>query len=221
MRAATYHRSYWIDAGTAGDVLAALRRYVELRGWELVAEHADAGLRPQLQGPHAGTLFDLVEAGELDVVVLQDLDRLFRSSRDLALRVDAWRERGIHLVVTGGGDEGSQPIDTTLDWDAARFDAGIRLFRGFERLRHRRRTAEGTVRSAVHRAGTWGAAKTRPAVSDLEIKRLWETEGLSQNKVVARLKRAGAKCSKGWINKRIRELVGEGFLDPARRASHG
>jgi site-specific DNA recombinase len=138
MRAAIYARQS-IDAaeGIARQV-ERCRSLVAARGWEPGAEYLDNDTSAsKARGEGTGWARMLADAGQIDVVVAVNLDRLLRTQRDLVTLLDA----GIRVVTLEGEIDlttASGELQASVLTSMARFEA--------------RRKAERQVRANDHRA---------------------------------------------------------------------
>lgn len=115
MRAAAYTRvsSQEQTAGTSMDVQREqTTSYAALKGMELVGVYSDPGMSgsvPLAQRPSGAQLCELIEAGEIDCIILTKLDRGFRSTSDCLNMVELWEKRGVALHII---DLGGNSVDT-------------------------------------------------------------------------------------------------------------
>jgi site-specific DNA recombinase len=87
-RAALYARysSDLQDERSIGDQLALAREYAERQGWTVVREFSDAAISgaSRHNRPGLADLMAAAEAGTVDVVVTESLDRIARNLADMA-----------------------------------------------------------------------------------------------------------------------------------------
>ena len=113
MRVAVYARysSENQSQASIADQLEVCTRYVEKRGWSIVDTYADAALsgasrfRPQYQ-----RLFNDLDRGAFEVVVVEALDRLGRKLSDIAALHDHCAFAGIELHAVNVGEIGAMHI---------------------------------------------------------------------------------------------------------------
>jgi site-specific DNA recombinase len=149
LRAGVYGRlSETYDA--AESVPTQLERgtvHAERRGWAVVATFKDDGysaFKEVTRDGFAG-LITAIEAGQVDVVIVRDVDRLTRNLADWNAFEEACVRRGVLLSAYTGGD---------LDLSTAE---GA-YYGGMETLRARR---ESAVKSARVRGSSCGGTSTR------------------------------------------------------------
>lgn len=214
MRAALYASTSAADLGrsAAEDILPELRRYAAVQGWEVVAEHVDvcptgAGKRPGFE-----EIEKLADAGGVDVVVTDTLNRLFRDFGQFARLGPAWVGRGLALVCTQQGFDATTPVG----W--ARLMAGVTLIAEWQHSRYREQQRIGWLRARAAAEGDQGFARPAVAVNPLEVKTLYE-RGLSHSEIVAKVVKAGGRLSKGTLWREIERQRALGLLDEAARAA--
>ena len=116
MKAAGYIRVSTTDQieGTSLDTQERqIRAYAELKGIDLVAIYQDNGIsggKPIAKRPEGAKLAELIEAGEIDAVIITKLDRGFRNTVDCLQTIQVWRSRDISLHVV---DMGGNAVDTS------------------------------------------------------------------------------------------------------------
>jgi site-specific DNA recombinase len=89
-----------------------IRAYCALRGLELAVVLVDGGVsggKPLALRPEGSKLSAMIEAGEVQAVIMTKLDRGFRSASDCLVNVELWEKRGISLHIL---NLGGQTIDT-------------------------------------------------------------------------------------------------------------
>ena len=211
IRAALYHRTSAADAGSPpGEALEELRRYASRRAWCVVGEHVDHHPRHDGPRPELELLAGRVAAGEVDVVLVASLHRLFRDLRSFAATGRQWLSRGTTVVAI------AESLDGTAVDGGLLLRGALELMHALEHRRHSEATRVGTIlRGAEGRLG-W-----RIPVNKLEVKTLYEdgTNGryLSARKIVAEIKRAGGRMSEGTLRKVLREMREAGMLDEGKR----
>ncbi|MBT2226298.1 recombinase family protein [Nonomuraea sp. NEAU-A123] len=128
-RWALYARSGGAVRDQANGQLVALRAYAERHGVHVVAELVDLG-RSRRDRDRA---FELVEAGEVDRVVVVQLDRLGRLVEDVALWVDAFDGHAAALWILRGLVGNGEPAELTSPLNKAIFNIFNELARAEER----------------------------------------------------------------------------------------
>jgi site-specific DNA recombinase len=116
MRAAGYCRvssQDQIDGTSLKSQEDQIRGYCTIKGIELAAVLVDAavsGGKPLALRPEGSRLHEMLEAGEVQSVIITKLDRGFRSASDCLNNVEAWEKRkvSLHILNLGG-----QTIDTS------------------------------------------------------------------------------------------------------------
>ncbi len=79
--------------------LEKIRTYADFKDWELVAVETDGGQSAkELNRPALGRVLEMVEAGEVEAVIVYKLDRLTRSVADLDRLVALFDRRQVALV---------------------------------------------------------------------------------------------------------------------------
>lgn len=92
--------------------LEVVRAEVCRRGWNLVgtlADRAVSGATPPDQRPQLGPALKRLDAGRVDVLVVQRLDRITRSLADWALLVERSQKRGWAIVAVAEGIDLASP----------------------------------------------------------------------------------------------------------------
>jgi site-specific DNA recombinase len=137
LRAATYARlSETYDAAESVPTqLANAAKHAERRGWRVVARLKDDGYSAFKEITRDGfiQLIEAIERGDVDVVVIRDVDRLTRNLTDWNRFEKACVEHRVLLSVYTGGD-----LDVSTP-DGA-------YYGGMETLRARRESAVKSVR---------------------------------------------------------------------------
>lgn len=130
-----------------------IRGVAMMRGVEvtrLFREPGISGSVPLEDRPAGRELLSALRPG--DTLVVAKLDRAFRNAADALTRADAWRKKGIHLIVA---DMGSEPV--TGNGVAKMFFGLLALVAEFERDRILERTNEGR-RSKAEKGGHIGGS---------------------------------------------------------------
>jgi len=118
-----------------------LGRYVESRGWRLVAALADVGIGgDKTSRPGLDEAIRMARAREVDVVVVARFDRWSRVLRHLVLTLDELRTLGVQWVSL------AEPLDTTTPIGRFQF-ALLGALAEFERAVIRERIAAGMDRA--------------------------------------------------------------------------
>jgi DNA invertase Pin-like site-specific DNA recombinase len=136
-RVAAYCRISTLDQH-ADIQVEGIRRAARERGWNLVAEHVDAGVSGgRDRRPALDTLLEQVERHEVDVVVVARLDRLGRSLAHVLRLLDLFSKHGVQFVsLADAGLDGTTAVGRmTLQLCA--------VFAEFERSLLRERTLAG------------------------------------------------------------------------------
>jgi len=212
------------DGHSLGEQEARIRAYCGRRGWD-VAVLRDAGISaavPLAQRPAGAQL-----PGPATHVVAVRLDRLFRSTRDAVMTLDAWRGRvDLHLLEFGGGElDTSTPMGRMYFTLAAAF---AELERGLisERTKagHRGALREGRIpggrRPYGFRAGPGRAAVPVPEeVATVRLMLRWRDAGLPWGEIATELNERGTPTAGGrrgpgaWRGHVVRRIV-ERYADP-------
>lgn len=212
IRAVLYHRTSAADAAAPpGEALEELRRYASRRSWRVVGEHVDHHPRHDGPRPQLEHLAGRVAAGEVDVVLVESLHRLFRDLRTFAATGRDWLEHGTTLVAIAESLDGTSTAGKLLLRDA---------FELLHALEHRRHSEATRVGMLLSEAGS-GRLGWRIPVNKLEVKTLYE-EGhhgryLSARKIVVEIKRAGGRMSEGKLHRVLREMREAGMLEEEKR----
>lgn len=177
MRVVSYARVSTSDKGQRPELqLSEIRKYCDLRGWSTPKEIVDEGfsggtdVRPGLK-----RLMKMVREGEVDIVIVLKLDRLFRSLKHLVTTLDEFQERGIIFVAVRDNVDYSTPAGKLMTQILASMAE-------FEKSLLRERTLLG-----LEHARSKGIILGRPKERDDEaISRLWK-EGKSQRQIAKEL----------------------------------
>jgi DNA invertase Pin-like site-specific DNA recombinase len=94
------------NAVSQGAQWAACARYLEKQpGWVLVADRYDdcGGIGENLDRPALQRLLADVDTAQIDIVIVDDVDRLSRRALDLAAIGERFRATGVMLVAVAQG----------------------------------------------------------------------------------------------------------------------
>jgi len=156
----------------------AIRRAARERGWNLVAEHVDAGISGgRDRRPALDALLEQVEKHEVDVVVVARLDRLGRSLAHVLRLLDLFSRHGVQFVsLADAGLDGTTAVGRmTLQLCA--------VFAEFEKSLLRERTVAGLAAARAR-----GAVVGRPRRElDLRAAHVLLREGHSVRAVASML----------------------------------
>jgi DNA invertase Pin-like site-specific DNA recombinase len=134
--------------------LAAMREYVERRGWEVVLEVSEVGSGAKIR-PKREALLAAARRREIDVIVVAKLDRFGRSLADLVGTLEALTESGVGFVSV------ADSLDLTTA--SGRALAGmLSVFAAFERDLIVERVRGGLAHAKKHGTRS-GRAIGRPA----------------------------------------------------------
>lgn len=218
MRVAAYTRVSTEDQAREGISLEAqasrLRAYCVAKDWELAVLEADEGVSGKtLDRPGMGRILALVEAGEVQAVLIYKLDRLTRSVADLARLVELFDRRGVALVSL------QESLDATtatgrlmmnLLASVSQWEREVIGERTGEAMRHLRATGR------VYSRPVFGyAEKDGRLVADPEERktlahcRRWRDRGLSYHRIAARLNAEGVPAKRGgrWQANTVRRIL--------------
>lgn len=193
-----------------------IRAYATLKGLDLVDVLIDGGIsggKPLGDRPEGRKLADMVDAGEVQAVIITKLDRGFRSTVDCLQTVQAWEKGGIALHIC---DMGGSAVDTTSP--AGRFMLTVLVAAAeMERGRIRERCNEGrrARKSQGYRIGEipfgWDLGEGGRLVkvdSEQEIiqrVRSLKAKGWSFRQIAEDLNRDGLRTKKGaaWTHVQV------------------
>lgn len=177
MRVGLYARVSTHDQQTLGLQLAAMRSYVQDRGWSLVQQIQDVGSGAK-ERPRREVLLKAARRREIDVVIVWRLDRWGRSLADLVMTLQELSELGVGFVSL------TEALDLTTP--SGRAMAGLlAVFAEFEREILRER-----VKAGIAQARKEGRPHGRPRSASLQarqVRRLW-AQHLSKSEIARRLK---------------------------------
>ncbi len=136
-----------VEGTSLAGQLAACRAAAARHGWEVVAEHVDAGESgANADRPALAEVMDSVESGGVDVLVVYRLDRLARSTLHLLTLVQRLEAADVRLVST------SESIDTRTPTGRMTMTV-LGSVAELERETIRTRTREGVARRVAQ--GGW------------------------------------------------------------------
>ncbi len=117
LRAVLYARVSTVGHGQdAAPQLDALRQAAHARGWQVVAEHTDAGESgAKRDRPELARVMHLARSGAVDVVAVWRFDRFARSTSHLLAALDEFRRLGVDFVSL------REQIDTSTPMGKAMF----------------------------------------------------------------------------------------------------
>jgi site-specific DNA recombinase len=224
MKAAGYCRvssSEQVDGTSLRAQEDQIRSYAAMKGIDLVTVLVDAGVsggKPLAERPEGSRLTEMVEAGEIQGVVITKLDRGFRSTVDCLQMVQSWERRGIALHIV---DMGGNAVDTTSA--AGRFMLTVLVAAAeMERGRIRERCNEGRkIRKAQgYRVGElpFGYSLASDGKALVECKEEQEAialaldlraQGYSASGIASELNQRGVTTKKGstWTHKQVIRLL--------------
>lgn len=204
-----------------------VRAYVDYAdGLELVELVEDAGVSagtPLRRRPGGAHVAELVDAGDVDAVVVYSLDRLFRNLRDALDVVDAWTAAGVALYVVNMNG-------TAVDTSSAAGRFVFQMLAGADEMqrnavRERVRDALAHLRAQGVRLGRapygyrhgdeiddHGRRVLLPVAAELEVVALavgLRAEGHSLREIAASLRDGGYETQRGgdWYASTIRNLL--------------
>jgi DNA invertase Pin-like site-specific DNA recombinase len=217
--AISYARVSSVGQAESGLGLAAQRHAIKQeaarRGWEIVQFADDAGLSGKdLAGrPALADALAALDAGQADVLIAAKLDRISRSTRDLAILLERAKRRGWAVVA----------LDTPVDTSSAMGEAMVGVVGVFAQL-ERRLIAERT-RAALAEKKRGGARLGRPRTLDPMIEALivhLRSGGAGLTAIAERLNEEGVMTSRGgkqWYPSTVRAVLQSVDLDIEARAA--
>ncbi|GAB4449258.1 MAG: recombinase family protein [Anaerolineae bacterium] len=115
LRAAGYGRVSTEEQAQSGHSLEAQQQAIEQwagqKGWQLLEVHLDAGVSGTLsQRPALNRLLRQVDAGQVDVVIVHSIDRLYRHLESLLKTINRWQQQQVSLVSI------TEQLDFTTPW---------------------------------------------------------------------------------------------------------
>lgn len=195
----------------------AIEREADRRGWEIVQYAEDAGLSGRdLNGRPALTqALNALDAGKANVLIAAKLDRISRSTRDLAVLLERAKRHGWAVVA----------LDTPVDTSTPMGEAMVGVVGVFAQL-ERRLIAERT-RVALAEKKRGGARLGRPRTLDPTVEALivdLRHEGVGLTAIADRLNEEGVTTSRGgkrWYASTVRAVLQSVVLDTEARAGSG
>jgi DNA invertase Pin-like site-specific DNA recombinase len=199
-----------------------IKAYATMKGLELVDVLVDAGVsggKPLASRPEGGKLVNMVEAGDVQAIVICKLDRGFRSASDCLINVEAWEKTNVslHILNLGG---------TTIDTSTPTGKFFITVMAGaaeLERNMINERCEQGrqACRAADRRLGTvpfgWTLANDgKNMVQDnqeqtvLSMIRDMRQAGESLRAIAAKLNEKGIATKQGrgeWTHGQIQSIL--------------
>jgi DNA invertase Pin-like site-specific DNA recombinase len=198
-----------------------IRAYAAMKGIEVLSVLVDAGIsggKPLALRPQGSRLTRMIQAGEVEAVIISKLDRGFRSASDCLFNVEAWEKQAIslHILNLGG---------TTIDTSTPTGKFFITVMAGaaeLERNMIRERCNEGRkIRKAQgYRVGEIPFGFSLDADGKTLVKCGEEQEaitlaielrskGYSASGIAAELNRRGISTKKGsiWTHKQVIRLL--------------
>lgn len=184
-RAVTYHR---VSTSEQDETLARdeLRRAAALRGLDLVEEIEETGSGARNDRPGLQRVMELARRGEVDVVLVQRLDRFGRSSIDLLTNIQALTDVGVRFIAVAQG------LDIKPDGDAMSqlIYSVMAAFAEFERRLISERTRTGLAKA--RRKGVRLGRTPVLTQSDVQLARQLREHGMSWRAVAKELKASEA-----------------------------
>jgi DNA invertase Pin-like site-specific DNA recombinase len=219
MRVISYARVSSVGQAESGLGLAAQRHAIEQevarRGWEVVQFAEDAGLSGKdLAGrPTLADALTALDAGQADVLITAKLDRLSRSTRDLAILLERAKRHGWAVVA----------LDTPVDTSTPMGEAMVGVVAVFAQL-ERRLIAERT-RVALAEKKRGGARLGRPRALDSAVEALiveLRHRGAGLTAIAEQLNEQGvatARSGRRWYASTVRAVLQSVALDVEARAA--
>jgi DNA invertase Pin-like site-specific DNA recombinase len=207
MNAAAYLRVSTREQGTSGLSLAHQKQTIndecqrrEYKLAALITEVASTSRkRPQLE-----RLFEQLDAGEYDVLLVTRMDRFCRSTLELATALDRAHRHGWQLVML------DPAVDTTTPYGKAMASVAA-AFAELERALISQRTTEGLA--MARERGTFRPGEHLRYSDRATIGRImgWERRGVSRSEMARRLTNEGIPAPGGvgrpWFQKTIARII--------------
>ncbi|MDR3699304.1 MAG: recombinase family protein [Candidatus Sulfopaludibacter sp.] len=164
---------------------------------------ADSESAKSLDRPGMARLLAMVDAGEVETVIIAKLDRLTRSVKDLAVLLERFQRRGVSLVsVAESLDTGSAAgrlvlniMTSVAQWEREAIGERTRAV-----LQHKKATGKAYTRSVFGFDAVDGRSVPNPAEQAV-IAKMWELrgQGLSYHGVADRLNAEGIATKRGGV----------------------
>ena len=134
--------------------LEACRKYAKERGWQVVTEETDDVSGATIDRPGWERVLDMAEAGQIDVVVVYDLDRLARTVATQMIAEKQLKRLGVEIAYVQGDypDTPEGKLNKTIRAAVAEFER--ELIR--ERMRRGRRSSVKSGNILVHGQPPYG-----------------------------------------------------------------
>lgn len=223
VRTAIYQRQS-LDSNGEG---MAVTRQVELghklaeaRQWTVTVDPAltcdnDLSAAGKVDRPGFDRLVAMIEAGEVDAVIAQAMDRLARNQRDGVRLLEAAKKAKTRIAFLNGGDiDLSSPMGefvANMMILIAKLEIDTKGAR--QKLANRQRATLGVIRKSSHRPFGWMEDRRTPhPVESLAIRDAFATilGGGSVRSVVATWNAAGLTCPQGgqtWTATTVRNVL--------------
>ena len=218
MRAIGYTRVSTDQQADSGVSLDAQRAKLEamavVREVELIEVITDAGESAKsLNRPGMERLLALVDARQVDVVVVAKLDRLTRSVKDLGELLERFQKRGVSLVsVAESLDTNSAAGRLVLNVMGAvsQWEREAIAERTRDALRHKKATRQAYA-STPYGFERRGAAliESEQEIGTVRQIRTWRAAGATLREIAARLTQAGVatKTGRRWHASTVRAIL--------------
>lgn len=179
-------------------------------------EEGESGF--DLQRPQLDALREEVRRGEVDVVVVRNLDRLTRSDRDLLVLLEEFDEHGVGLVTTDDLFHNKRGLDSRTDRWALEMAA---TFAGWQRERisyatkvaHERLLASGRATNrdmyGFDKESDGSLVPNRAELDTVALIREFNQAGASDNAIARHLNSEGIRGKRGgaWQSKTVRDKL--------------
>jgi DNA invertase Pin-like site-specific DNA recombinase len=176
MRAALYVRVSTPGQDTSRQI-ETLQKYCQVRGFEVVQMFEDVATGATTERPGFQALMHLIARGGVDAIIVQKLDRMGRSLRDLLNIVDTLRARNVGFVAV------HDSIDTTSNSGRLFFYIAA-AFAEYERELIRERCEAGKSRARAE-----GVRFGRPPIPiDMDAVRTQLAAGTPKRRIARDLK---------------------------------
>jgi site-specific DNA recombinase len=183
---------------------AKIRAMTTLQDCELLEVIVDAGESAKsLNRPGMARLLAMVDAGEVNTIIVAKLDRLTRSVKDLALLLERVQKRGVSLVsVAESLDTGSAAGRLVLNimvsvsqWEREAIGERTRTAMSFKKSKGER---VGELPFGFRPAADGVHLEAEPLEQDIiNCVRALSLEGLSTRRIASRLNDRGLKTRRG------------------------